>query len=50
MVLAFSFMLTVVGGEVDGGDYYGFPGILATIVQMSRNSIGDLAVLKIGKW
>jgi len=50
MVLAFSSMLIVVGGEVDGGDYPDFSKIFATIVQMSRNSIGDLADLKTGKW
>jgi len=50
MVLAFSFMLIAVGGEVDAGDYPDFPTLLATIIQMSRNSIGDLAILQTGKW
>jgi len=50
LILLFSFMLISVGGEVDGGDYEDWSSIGATIIQMSRNSIGDLAVLKIGKW
>ena len=50
MILAFSFMLKVVGGEVDDGDYSGLHPLLAMIIQVGRNSIGDLAVLESGKW
>jgi len=49
MIFFFSFVITVMGGEVDAGDYAGLPTIVALIIQMWRNSIGDLAMIQAGK-
>jgi len=49
MIFFFSFVIIVVGGEIDAGDYPGLSTTVAIIIQMWRNSIGDLAMVQAGK-
>ena len=49
-IIVFTFIIVIMEGDIDPEDYEGIPKFMRIMIQIFRNSIGDISIVQYGKW
>jgi hypothetical protein len=49
-IFVFTLIVIIMEADIDPEDYVGIPRFMRIMIQIFRNSIGDISIIQYGKW
>lgn len=49
-IFVFTLIVIIMEADIDPEDYEGIPRFMRIMIQIFRNSIGDISIIQYGKW
>ena len=49
-IFVFTLIVIIMEADIDPEDYAGIPKFMRIMIQIFRNSIGDISIIQYGKW